>query len=57
VIIVEITMKKIKRRNTRSVMDDMPPSILILLPDLKSMDYLPGASRISINSMDAPSIL
>ena len=57
VIIVEITMKKISNKKTKSVIEDMPPSILILFSDLKFMDYFPGASRMSINSIDAPSIL
>jgi hypothetical protein len=50
-------MKKISNKKTKSVIEDMPPSILILFSDLKFMDYFPGASRMSINSIDAPSIL
>ena len=57
VIMVEITIKNIKSKKTKSVIEDIPPSILILFPDLKFMFYFPGASRISKNSIDAPSIL
>ena len=49
--------KKISNKKTKSVIEDMPPSILILFSDLKFMDYFPGASRMSINSIDAPSML
>ena len=54
---VEITIKNIKSKKTKSVIEDIPPSILILFPDLKFMFYFPGASRISKNPIDAPSIL
>jgi hypothetical protein len=57
VTMVDRIMKNINNRNTKSVIDDIPPSILILFDDLKLIFYyLPGASSISKNSIELPSI-
>ena len=52
-----IIMKNINNKNTRSVIDDIPPSILILFLEPKFIVYLFGSFNKSINSKAVISIL
>ena len=52
VTIVERIMKNINNRKTKSVMDDIPPSILILFCDLKSIFFLPNQIIVKVMNGD-----